>query len=70
VSLRYTLARPSDARLEVFDALGRRVAVVAAGRLPAGAHGAAVDASDLRPGVYVMRLLADGEVAVRTLVVR
>jgi hypothetical protein len=70
VSLRYTLARSADARLEVFDALGRRVAVVAAGRLPAGAHGASLDASALRPGVYVVRLLADGEVAVRTLVVR
>ena len=46
-------------RVEVFDALGRRVATLHDGALGAGLHAFAFDGSALPPGVYVVR--ATGE---------
>jgi YVTN family beta-propeller protein len=65
-SLRFTLARAADVRLEVYDAAGRRVAVVLDRRLPAGPGAAAWDGADesgrqVGPGVYFYRLSALGE---------
>ena len=57
-----------EARVEVFDALGRRVAVLHDGPAAADAT-AAFDASALAPGVYVVRLTADGRVSSRRFVV-
>lgn len=61
-TLRYTLAEAADVRLDVFDALGRRVAVVAAGHQAAGSQAATVDAHrlGLADGVYRVRLTAGG----------
>ncbi|HLT48785.1 MAG TPA: T9SS type A sorting domain-containing protein [Rubricoccaceae bacterium] len=59
-TFRFTLDAPADVRLAVYDALGREVAVVVAGALPAGSHAASPDASALPPGVYVYRLVVDG----------
>ena len=57
-----------DAQVEVFDALGRRVAVLWDG--PAGlGETAAFDVSALPSGLYLVRLTADGQRATRTLVV-
>jgi hypothetical protein len=67
--IRYTLATSTEVRLEVFDVLGRRVALLADGRQPAGAHRAAFDASGLPAGVYVYRLASAGAVATGRLVV-
>jgi hypothetical protein len=64
-TLRYALPRASDVRLEVFDALGRRVAVLAEGRFEAGSHTATWEARGLASGVYVARFSADGVVASR-----
>jgi hypothetical protein len=65
-SLRFTLAQAADVRLEVYDAAGRRVAVVLDRRLPAGPGAAAWDGADesgrqVGPGVYFYRLSALGE---------
>jgi hypothetical protein len=70
VSLRYSLQRAADVRLEVFDGVGRRVALVGAGLMPAGQHGATLDTASMPAGVYVVRLASEGEVAVRMLTVR
>ena len=43
-------------RLEVFDVLGRRVAVLIDGRMDPGVHNIAFDASHLASGVYLYRL--------------
>jgi hypothetical protein len=48
-------------RLSVYDLLGREVAVLVDGMMPAGAHRAVFDASGLASGVYVVRLEAGGE---------
>jgi hypothetical protein len=53
----------------VYDAVGRRVAELAAGERAPGWHELAVEAGALAPGVYVVRALAPGAVATRTLTV-
>ena len=52
---RYSLAEPGTVRLTVTDVLGREVAVLADGPLPAGSYGAALNAARLAPGVYLVR---------------
>ena len=52
-----------DVRVDVYDALGRRVAVLHAGPVADGDRLLALDGSQLAPGVYVVRALANREVA-------
>jgi len=56
----YTLPRAATVRLEAFDALGRRVALLAEGARSAGTHEATFDASALPQGLYLVRLTASG----------
>ena len=63
-----SFAAAGPARVELFDALGRRLAVLHDG--PGGLESTAtVDASALAPGVYVIRLMSDGQRASRRFVV-
>lgn len=55
----------SPVRLAVFDVLGREVAVLADGVMPAGAHQVVFDASGLASGMYLYRLSAGGQVTTR-----
>jgi hypothetical protein len=59
----YAVGEAGPVRLEVLDALGRRVALLVDGVRPAGEHRAAVDAAGLRGGVYLLRMTAGGGVA-------
>jgi hypothetical protein len=68
-ALALTLGATADARVEVLDALGRRVAVLHDGPLAAGAHALVLDASALPSGVYVVRATAGPEAVTRRLVV-
>ncbi|MEO1076817.1 MAG: T9SS type A sorting domain-containing protein, partial [Bacteroidota bacterium] len=52
----FTLPTSEDARVEVFDLLGRRVATLADGLRAAGEHSVTLDATGLPSGVYVVRL--------------
>ena len=67
VEVAYTLAEAGPVRLDVFDALGRLVAVVADGERGAGAHAHALNTSALPPGVYAARLTSSG-IAASTLI--
>ena len=52
----FSLAQDADVRLAVYDVQGREVAVLADGRLAAGAHEATFEAGALPAGVYLWRL--------------
>ncbi len=58
----YQLPVSSEVRLEVYDMLGRRVAVLENGMRTAGRHQVAFDASSLSSGMYFYRIQA-GEFA-------
>jgi beta-lactamase regulating signal transducer with metallopeptidase domain len=62
-TIRFDLVEPASVRLEVFDALGRRIGLLEAGYLAAGSHVREWDGTDVsgRPvasGVYFTRLVA------------
>ena len=67
VTLAYGLPEPGGVRVEAFDALGRRVAVLADGPREAGWHQATLDATGLPAGVYLVRLAAAGRVLTQRL---
>ncbi len=58
----FTLRASHLARLTVYDILGREVAVLVNGVMPAGSHTATFDASNLTSGVYIYKLEAGGQV--------
>ena len=53
---RFSLANDATVRLELFDALGRSVAVIREGSLPPGTHTATFRPAALPPGLYLYRL--------------
>jgi hypothetical protein len=59
----FALSANTDARLEVFDVLGRRVATLHDGPLPAGEHSVVWDAGGCASGLYVARLTTGMESA-------
>lgn len=59
-AIRFTLDNAGQATLKVYDLLGREVAVLLNGALPAGSHSVSFDASALTSGVYVYKLEAGG----------
>jgi hypothetical protein len=67
-TLSFDLPNASDVHLEVFDVLGRRVAVLVEGQMPAGSHEVSWDASGVASGVYFARLSADGAAVSRKVV--
>lgn len=66
----FALANASRVELAVFDALGRRVATPVAALLSSGAHELPLQANSLKPGLYLVRLLVEGQpAATRQLVI-
>jgi subtilisin family serine protease len=57
-TIRFTLPRRSDARLEVFNVLGQKVATLVDGNLPAGEHRVPFGGSAYPSGIYLYRLTA------------
>ena len=58
--LNYTLTRPADLRVQVYDRAGRVVRTLFAGHSPAGRQSIGFDAADMVPGVYFVRATAGG----------
>lgn len=58
----FELFEASNVRMEVYDMLGRRVALLVNETLQAGRHTAVFDAGSLPSGVYIARLQAGGVV--------
>ncbi|WP_221930362.1 Ig-like domain-containing protein [Gracilimonas mengyeensis] len=66
-AISYGLPEAGEVRLEVYNMLGRRVAVLAEGRQPAGTYTVRFDGAELSSGVYLYRLVAGGQVFTRKL---
>ena len=58
--LRFELAEPGSASIEIFDVHGRKVGDTIEGSWTAGPHIVAVDATQMSPGVYAAVLRANG----------
>jgi photosystem II stability/assembly factor-like uncharacterized protein len=61
-TLRYALPRPAVVQLTAYDILGREVATLVNEQRPAGVHDVNFDASLLPGGVYFARLIGEGAV--------
>lgn len=66
-TINYQLPMNSDVRLEVFDMLGRRVAVLVNEQMQPGHHSVNFDAGRLASGMYIYRLVAGSTVITRKL---
>ena len=64
----YSLDRSGPVQIELFDALGRRVALIEDDARPAGTYRVRFNASALTPGLYIVRLTSGDRVATRRLV--
>ena len=58
----------SDVRLEVFDLLGRSVAVLATGSMDAGQYSVRFEGAGLSSGMYLYRLQAGEQVSIRKMI--
>lgn len=65
-NVRFSLPEEAEIRLEVFDLLGRRIALLAADRFPAGTHTLRWDATGQATGLYLLRLSAPETGTVQT----
>jgi hypothetical protein len=63
--IRFSLPRSSQVTLRVYDLLGREVATLVQGPLPAGMHEVTLDASSLPSGIYFYRLNAGNLAQIR-----
>ncbi len=57
----YELSEPADVRLEVFNVLGQRVALLHDGTQSVGTHTVQFDGSRLTSGVYIVRMTTAGQ---------
>lgn len=64
-TIAWQMASSGPARVVVYDALGREVAVLADGVIAAGTHTATFDGRGLSSGLYLIRLESGGRVDVR-----
>jgi hypothetical protein len=69
VTFRFSVPDASNGELAVYDISGRKVKTIAEGAFAAGEHAVSSDLSTVPPGVYVYRLAAGGETAVKKLVI-
>jgi hypothetical protein len=67
VTLSYTIPAAEEVSLVVYDALGRKVAVLVEGTAEAGRHTVALAGASLPSGVYLVRLTAGREAQTRRL---
>lgn len=61
LTVEFGAAGASEIRASIYDALGREVALVADGSFDAGRHEVTFDTSALPAGVYVVRVVVEGE---------
>ena len=65
----FTLSQASDVTLTVYNALGKKVAVLASREMPAGAHEVQWNARSAASGLYVYKLVAGSKIKTRRMLV-
>lgn len=68
-TISYSLFRPSDVTLSVFDLLGRETRVLASGTKSAGRYEVTFDATNVTAGIYFYRLTTGDFTVTKTLVI-
>ncbi len=68
-TVRFSLDAPGTARVALYDALGRQVAVVAEGEMTTGTQTARLEAGRFAAGVYILRLEAETNAITQTITV-
>jgi hypothetical protein len=63
----FTLDRPADVRITIYDAAGREVATIGSRAYQQGRHSETFDASSLASGTYFVRLSVDGQSIARAI---
>jgi endoglucanase len=66
-TITFTLDKPAQTNLAVYDITGKQVASLVNGLLPAGNHQAVFNANRLPAGVYTLKLLYNGKIITRKL---
>ena len=66
-NIAFSVPTTSDVNVQVFDLLGRNVATLVNGTLPAGQHEVTFDASDLPSGLYLYTITAGSQRMSRTM---
>lgn len=59
-TIQFELPIPAEVQLEIFNVIGVRVATLAGGQMQPGTHQLLFDASSLASGIYIYRLIANG----------
>jgi hypothetical protein len=67
-AITYRLTAAGVVKLEIFDPLGREVAVLARGEEAAGAHSVIFDGAEFPSGIYFYRLQSNGQVLTKTMI--
>ena len=66
--IEYTLSSPGNVRIDVYNAIGRRVATILNEARPAGEYTIQFDGSNLSSGIYYYRMETPGYVKTRSMV--
>ena len=69
-NIEFDLSTASTVKLEVFDMLGRSVAVLANGAFPSGRHTATFDANNMSSGMYFYQLTSGPQTITRKMILQ
>jgi len=64
-TIRYSISEQKNVQLEIFDALGRKVATLVDGSRTEGIYKETFDGQNYASGVYFYRIILDGEVTTK-----
>lgn len=68
-TISFSLPENKNLQLGVYDMLGRNVLEVFTGELDAGTYEFSINSSNLEPGIYFIRLVVDGNITTRKIIV-
>lgn len=67
-NIKFDIKKPADVRLNIYDALGRKISELINEKLQSGSYNAVFDGSDFSSGVYFYKLETEGFVETRRMI--